>query len=96
MIWRFADGTEVELGGIVRGAAPLARRLRAEVDDVRAGRGPLVYRVAPILDPLDLDDAELVSSWVLSRARFLEVAVVEAPVVGTPGPDKEPPEGVVY
>lgn len=33
MIWVFSDGTEVELGGIVRGASVFAQTLRAELSD---------------------------------------------------------------
>jgi hypothetical protein len=87
VIWRFADGTELELGGVVRGETDLARALRVDVADVRRGYPPGVYRVAPGFEPLDLNDAELVSSWSLNVASLHDVEVLEAPDLGGAEPE---------
>jgi hypothetical protein len=66
MIWRFSDGTTVELGGKVEGPTLLAQRLRERLE-----RGVRVRIWAPPESAVDLDanDAAQVEAWLRDELR---------------------------
>ncbi len=67
MIWRFSDGTTVELGGNVEGATLLAQRLRADIVK------PLqVYIWPPPGGSVDLDpkDPAILDAWLQAELEF--------------------------
>lgn len=81
MRWRFADGTEVQLGGKVEGQSKLARRLREQLELLPEGRA----RDVP-LDPepaggerLVLSSPYHIDAWCRDWGRILGVELAEAP-----------------
>jgi hypothetical protein len=80
-IWKLSDGTEVELGGVVRGKSRLAVELSI---DARPRNRPFVTTTALEFPPLDVDDSWCVHCWVRENARRHGVTVVEAPEVDPP------------
>jgi hypothetical protein len=95
-----SDGTEVRLGGDVRGDSALAKRLRVDVRAVtfEGIRIPVIVRPPPGSEPLDLDSPPHVDAWVRNTARLHRVAMVSEPEFERLGwgstPDGEP--GLVY
>ncbi len=83
MIWEFADGTAVELGGAVSGGSKLARVLRECVRCLRKGwPGPRFTRAVPSGSvPVDLNNAHHVNQMVRDTARCLRVEVLSAPAL---------------
>lgn len=83
MKWELSDGTEVHLGGRVRGSSPLAALLREDVALIKSGFGVTVQVEAMPSPPrrVDLDDAQLVNEWVRWRVRRFRVAVTSAPAL---------------
>ncbi len=62
MIWRFSDGTTVELGGKVEGPSLFAQTLRVDFE-----RGDARVAIWPMPDgyvPLDLNDAALLHAYL--------------------------------
>ncbi len=103
-LWRFSDGTTVELGGNVEGASLFAQHLRE-----RLSRPPLFISIWPLPAPridLDLNDIAHVDRWVRGQAeharfRDLRLRVFEAPQdipeLPPPPDDREDDEpGTVY
>jgi hypothetical protein len=90
MRWRFADGTEVRLGGHVDGETPLARKLREQLELLPSGRA----RSVPIRPPPAGDEELVLSSprhvdgWCRIWSYLLGVELIEAPEL--PGPDPAP------
>jgi hypothetical protein len=67
MIWRFSDGTTVELGGNVEGPTLLAQRLRADIEK------PLAVNIWPPPGgdvPLDPNDPAILDAWLQSELAF--------------------------
>ncbi|HST56285.1 MAG TPA: hypothetical protein VLJ42_10410 [Solirubrobacteraceae bacterium] len=89
MVWVFSDGTEVRLGGDVRGQSALAERLRQDVVAITEEGAPIpvVVRPPPGSEPLDLDSAPHVDAWVRQWARLRDADIVSAPVVDRLGDD---------
>jgi len=80
VIWTFSDGTEVELGGVVRGTSVFAQTLRAELSDPDY---PPQVQSKPIPlpgEPLDVNNAALLDCWlrhaVYPRSRGVSLAKV--------------------
>jgi hypothetical protein len=75
VIWRFSDGTTVELGGKVEGPSLFAQRLRAEIADAEDGvPGALLVHIWPQpSEPrrVDLNDAPLVHAWLQREVDLL-------------------------
>lgn len=89
MRWRFADGTEVRLGGQVDGETPLARELREQLELLPIGRA----RPVPV-GPQPGGDEELVLSsprhidgWCRIWSHLLGVELIEAPELPPPHPE---------
>jgi hypothetical protein len=102
MIWRFSDGTTVELGGNVEGATLLAQRIRAELaEGVRIWLWPPPDGNVPldVTDSAQLDFylRQQLDFWV--RVRGLKLTLDRPPVPSLPPPpwavEKTVP-GVVY
>ena len=81
MKWKLSDGTEVSIGGDVKGGSDLAKRLRADVTAVQRGFSVSVFvEVAPCSPrSLDLDDAQLMHEWLRATARRAGASIKEAP-----------------
>jgi hypothetical protein len=81
MKWELSDGTEVFLGGRVRGTSPAAEYLRADVLAVKGGsRVPVQVETPPAkARRLDIDDAQLVDEWVRASALRFDLDVTSAP-----------------
>jgi hypothetical protein len=81
MRWELSDGTEVHLGGRVRGTSELAKAIRADVLAARGGHLVPVQVEAPPSKPrrLDLDDAQLVHEWLLAACVRADATVSSAP-----------------
>lgn len=65
MIWRFSDGTTVELGGKVEGPSLFAQSLRAQIAD-----GEAFVHIWPQPSTsvaVDLDNAALMHAWLSSE-----------------------------
>lgn len=65
MIWRFSDGTTVELGGKVEGPSLFAQSLRAQIAD-----GIATVHIWPQPSegvPVDQNDAALVHAWLIDE-----------------------------
>lgn len=62
MIWRFSDGTTVELGGKVEGPSLFAQSLRAQLVDGDAYA--VVWPMPSSPHVVDVDDAALVNAWL--------------------------------
>jgi hypothetical protein len=100
MIWRFSDGTTVELGGNVEGATLLAQRLRVELAETRT----INIWPPPGGDvPLELTDPALLDRFLtehldyLTRVRGLKITLDRPKVPSLPRdprPAREP--GRVY
>ena len=68
MIWRFSDGTTVELGGNVEGDTFFAQYLRNEIVE----GDTVMVRPPPGGDlPLDAADAALLNAWLDQRVEWL-------------------------
>lgn len=67
MIWRFSDGTTVELGGMVEGPTLLAQRLRADL-----AQPQVVTAWPPPGGDVELDagDPALLEAWLRSELRY--------------------------
>jgi hypothetical protein len=68
VIWRFSDGTTVELGGNVEGATLLAQRVR---HDIESGR--VEVSIWPPPDdrvPLDVNDAAILNAYLSAVLDF--------------------------
>lgn len=62
MIWKFSDGTTVELGGKVEGPSVLAQELR---DEIASGRESVTIWPPPGGDvPLDVSDPAILEAWL--------------------------------
>lgn len=101
MTWRCSDGTEIDLGGVVRGDEPFAESLRDDIRRIAVGLPPPVQLYPPPGGSVELDvnDPVLVDSWVRNEARLLGVEVVDAPDVEypvSPYSTEGHPEGVEY
>lgn len=105
MIWRFSDGTTVELGGTVEGPTLLAQRLRVEIaETTEIGIWPPPS--PPV--PFDANDPALLNRLLegaLNRARRLDglkltmVPPADVPPLPPPpwaGRESEHTEGQVY
>jgi hypothetical protein len=99
MVWILGDGTEVRLGGDVRGDSAFARRLRQDVDDVREGLKRTVTRhpIPSGEDLLDLDNPLIVDTWIRNQLWSNSVQLTSAPKLRRPKakPGGGPP-GRVY
>jgi hypothetical protein len=82
MIWRFNDGTTVELGGTVEGATLHAQRIRHDLE-----RGARVTIWPPPGGDVDVDvnDPAILDAWLeheadwWRRVRGLDLRIVERP-----------------
>ncbi len=100
MTWILSDGTEVDLGGRVRGDSSLADALKQDVVGRKRGR-PTWVLVGPIPGPrvrLQLDDPALVDAWIRQVAVRYDVTVMSGPEIE---PIKRPespeyPPGTVF
>jgi hypothetical protein len=77
-MWRFSDGTQLFLGGIVLGDSPFARALKLDIEALEMGREVHVYVAAPEYRPLSLNIAYLVDLWSRALASRFKVKVVDS------------------
>lgn len=98
LTWYMSDGTEVELGGEVRGASLFAQELRVAFENHLSDLGPDRVRIG--LAPggmaiLDLNDPFLLDTFIRERgrspARAERVTVARAPEFERPAPSPAPP-----
>lgn len=98
MKWVLSDGTEVFLGGRVRGKSALAEAIRASALRAKAGFAvPVQVEVHPSAPRrLDLDDAQLVHEWLRAHALRADATIASAPDIepierfNPPEPDDAP------
>lgn len=64
MIWRFSDGTTVELGGAVEGPSSIAQRLRA---DLPTPRPVSIWPPPGGQVELDVDDPALLDAYLRAQ-----------------------------
>lgn len=103
MIWRFSDGTTVELGGNVEGPTLLAQRLRQQI---ASGSELVSIWPPPGGDvPLDTSDAAILDAWLgreldyLRRVRGLNISLARPSNVPPlpPAPNSSSSEpGTIY
>jgi|1185.fasta_scaffold334048_1 hypothetical protein len=98
--WVLSDGTEVRLGGDVKGASEAARELRSDVARVRRGAAIPVQVCPPPGGSASLDVGVdyHVDAWIRAIARWQGVVIVSAPEVEYPDPyagDEDEP-GRIY
>lgn len=81
MHWRFADGTEVQLGGKVEGQSKLARTLREQLVLLPEGRAREVPMSAPPADGerLVLSSPYHMDAWCRMWGQQLSVSLTSAP-----------------
>jgi hypothetical protein len=98
MIWKFRDGTEVETGGIVRGASLFAQRLRQDIDNP-----PVLVQVDPIpSEPVTvaMNDDRAIDAWLGQEALRAGVEFSERPQIAQLEPrtidDADDPEGALF
>ena len=93
-VWRFSEGTSVELGGKVRGASDWADRLRQRLPAARVEVGP---RPSPSVE-VDPSDATLLDAWLVSESRLWPwrslVTLESRPDGITPLPEWQRPDDV--
>lgn len=102
MKWELSDGTEVSLGGRVRGTSAVAEALRADVLKAKGGfLVPVQVEMAPCKPRrLDLEDAQLVNEWLNAHAVRAGVTVTSAPELepierfNPPEPDGAPKQPI--
>ncbi|MFO7178992.1 MAG: hypothetical protein DIU78_009860 [Pseudomonadota bacterium] len=97
MIWRFSDGTTVELGGNVEGDTYFAQRLRAELPE-RATVS--IWPLPSDAVPFDRSDPALLDAMLTHFARSEGVRIVQRPegIPPLPAPPWTAPAeaGVIY
>lgn len=81
MKWTLSDGTVVYLGGKVEGTSALAKKLRRDAKNAKAGEPRMVMTLpTPGSERLKLDDAWHINCWVRDEAAVFHVTVVSAPL----------------
>jgi hypothetical protein len=105
VIWRFSDGTTVELGGNVEGDSYFAQHLRGKLDE---GASVMVWPPPGGDIELDAGDAALLNAWLddrvdwLTRVQGSKVKLTERPEGIPPlppppwAPDPDAPADRVY
>ena len=104
MIWKFSDGTTVELGGNVEGATVFAQQLRRSLE-----RGASIQLKLPPArpDPLDLENAAQLDLWLAAEIewrnrirklglRFTERPKDLPPLPAQPVDENVYPDGAIF
>lgn len=95
--WRFDDGTELDLGGTVRGFGMFAAALRSGLS--RDPAPAVLVRPPPGgYEDLDPDDPYILDQWARGVARRHDIEVVSAPKVDPPADTRSSnaPDGALY
>src|SRR3972149_5692866 len=84
-MWRFSDGTMIELGGKVTGSSDVAEKVRhgfglTQIEPTRFPLGPQPDSQGVLL----LDSAAAIDAWLRYKAPIWGVTVVEAPEIAHP------------